>query len=114
MATCLEVSGAEYPAERNGVPVLPCEGVSLVPVFKGEPLERRAVFFEHEGNRAVRFGRWKLVAEHRKPWELYDMEADRTEMNDVIDANPDLAAALEAAYHQWAARTNVLPWPVRD
>lgn len=113
MATCAEISGAVYPAERNGVAVPPCEGLSLVPVFAGKPLERRALFFEHEGNRAVRIGKWKLAAEHQKPWELYDMEADRTEMHNLIDVHPDLAAALTALYDQWAKRTGVLPWPVR-
>ena len=113
MATCVEVSGATYPSERNDVAVPPSEGVSLVPAFDGKTLERRAIFFEHQGNRAVRFGRWKLVGEHRRPWELYDMQADRTEMSNVIDQHPDMAAAMEAMYDQWAKRTNVLPWPVR-
>ena len=113
MATCVEISGATYPAERNGVPVTPCEGVSLTPVFAGKPLPRRAVFFEHEGNRAVRFGRWKLTAEHQKSWELYDMQADRTETNNLIDRHPEPALLMEALYEQWAKRTGVLPWPVQ-
>lgn len=113
MATCVEVSGATYPAERNGVSVLPCEGLSLAPVFAGKPLRPRAIFFEHEGHRAVRYGRWKLVAEHQKNWELYDMQADRTEMNNLIDRHPELASLMEALYEQWAKRTGVLPWPVQ-
>ena len=56
------------------------EGVSLLPAFAGQPLNRPSpIFLEHEGNRAVRAGKWKLVLKHLGPWELYDMEADRTE-----------------------------------
>ena len=56
------------------------EGVSLRPAFAGQPLERKQpIFWEHEGNKAVRDGHWKLVQKWHGPWELYDIEADRTE-----------------------------------
>ena len=62
------------------------EGVSLRPAFEGQPLDRKQpIFWEHEGNKAVRDGRWKLVQKWRGPWELYDMEADRTELHDLIE-----------------------------
>ena len=60
------------------------EGVSLVPALVGKPLERKnPIFLEHEGNRAIRDGKWKLVMKLKGPWELYDIEADRTEQHDL-------------------------------
>ena len=62
MATCVDLAGAAYPKEFAGKPITPLEGRSLLPAFDGKPIERDAIFWEHEGNRAVRQGDWKLVA----------------------------------------------------
>jgi arylsulfatase A-like enzyme len=67
--------------------------------------------WEHEGNRAVRAGRWKLVAVRGKPWELYDLDADRTERNDLASRHPETIAALSARWDDWARRSKVLPFP---
>lgn len=110
MATCVELAGAQYPTEFQGHKIIPMEGVSLVPLFKGQPIKRKEpIFFEHEGNRAVRDGKWKLVAKENQPWELYDMEADRTEMHDLSAQYPEVVARLAAAWDEWAKRANVLP-----
>ena len=61
MATCVDLAGAKYPQEQRPA-ITPLEGQSLVPAFAGKPLDRDAIFWEHEGNRAVRAGDWKLVA----------------------------------------------------
>jgi len=115
MATCVAVSGAGYPKEREGQAILPMEGVDLRPAFAGKPLGRpQPIFWEHEGNKAVRDGRWKLVQRHRQPWQLYDMEADRTEQKDLIGKEPELAAKLEAAWHAWEKRAFVDDWPGPD
>jgi len=111
MPTVLELAGASYPGEREGRRVLPLEGVSLTPVFKGERLAPRPIFMEHEGNRAVREGRWKLVALKDKPWELYDIEADPTEMNDLAAREKDLVARLVQAWEDWADRCSVRGQP---
>jgi len=74
----------------------------------------RVLFWEHEGNRAVRQGKWKLVSKHPGGWELYDLEADRTELHDLSAANPDKVKELSALYDAWAKRSNVEPWPVRS
>lgn len=110
MATCIEVSGAKYPTERNGKRITPLEGVSLAPAFAGKAIARKQpIFWEHEGNRAVREGNWKLVAQENQPWELYDLAADRTEMNNLAAKHPDKVKTLAAKWDAWAARAKVLP-----
>jgi arylsulfatase len=113
MATCLDVAGAKYPKKYHGREITPPEGKSLVPAFLGEPIARGdALYWEHEGNRAVRRGKWKLVAKGwNGKWELYDMEADRTEMHDLSGEKPDLARELAEKWDAWAHRARVLPWP---
>lgn len=110
MATCVDLSGATYPKEFAGHDIKPMEGVSLVPSFEGKNLNRKnPLFWEHESNRAVRDGKWKLVAKADQPWELYDMETDRTEMHDLAAKNPDKVKDLSAKWDAWAARADVLP-----
>ena len=109
MATALDVGEAEYPTEYAGNRIAPLEGVSMVPAFAGTPLDREALYWEHEGNRAVRLGKWKLVAENRGPWELYDMDADRTETQDLMAAHPETARRMIEMYTDWAKERNVLP-----
>jgi arylsulfatase len=113
MATCVDLAGAKYPAQNGGEIITPMQGVSLRAAFGGGAVKREApIFFEHEGNRAIRDGKWKLVA--KKPggkWELYDTEADRTEMNDVAAAQPEIVKGLMAKWETWGKSAGVLPWP---
>ncbi len=110
MATCVDLAGAAYPEARDGVKIKPMEGVSLRPLFSGRPLARpQPIFWEHEGNRAVRAGKWKLVGKENRPWELYDMERDRTELHDLAAAQPDTVQELSAQWEAYAARSDVLP-----
>lgn len=112
MATSLEVADAEYPVEYKGNRITPMEGKSLIPAFNDKPVHREAIYWEHEGNRAVRVGKWKLVAKgSRGEWELYDMEADRTETVNLSEKNPERVRQMAAMWFQWAERSNVLPWP---
>ena len=112
MATCVDVAGTEYPDSYNGHKIIPMEGKSLVPAFTNKPIKREAIYWEHEGNRAIRVGRWKLVAKGKKgPWELYDIDADRTETNNLTEAHPGRAKQMAAMWRQWAERADVLPWP---
>ncbi|MDX2033485.1 MAG: arylsulfatase [Blastocatellia bacterium] len=116
MATAVDVSGARYPREFKGQKIHPMEGVSLRPVLAGRALQRpQPIFWEHEGNRAVREGKWKLVAKENQPWELYDIEADRTEMADLAAKHPERVKAMAAQWDAWAARANVAPgqWRAR-
>lgn len=110
MATCVDISGVDYPKEFNGKKIKPLEGVSLEPAFEGKSLKRKSpLFWEHEENRAVRDGKWKLVAKKNEPWELYDMEKDRTEMHDLAAKHPEKVQELSKAWDEWAKRADVLP-----
>lgn len=113
MATCIDLAGADYPAEHAGEKVQPLEGVSLRPLFDGKTMARKEpIFFEHEGNRAVRDGQWKLVAKGPLgAWELYDIESDRTEMHDLAAKLPEKREELIKKWEAWAQRAKVLPWP---
>jgi len=110
MPTVLEVAAAEYPREFKSQPILPLEGKSLVAAFENkERPDRTPIFWEHEGNRAVRSGQWKLVSRYPGAWELYDMTADRTEQHDLASAQPDRVKTLSDLYDQWAQRCGVVP-----
>jgi arylsulfatase len=111
MATCLDVAGAAYPKTFRNRPVTPLEGKSLLPVFRGKRRAgHKALCWEHEGNRAVRQGKWKLVSRFPDQWELYDLQADRTEMNDLAAKHPARVKEMVATYDAWAKRCGVLPW----
>ncbi len=111
MPTLAEVAGATYPTTHGGRELLPPEGRSLVPALtgSGEP-EMRTLFWEHEGNKAVRLGDWKAVAVNRGPWELHDLRTDRAEMHDLAARHPEKARELTALWQAWAARCGVWEW----
>jgi arylsulfatase A-like enzyme len=111
MPTVIEITGATYPREFKGQTIQPVEGVSLLPAFAGRPLRRtRPIFWEHEGNRAVRSGNWKLVSTYPDDWELYDMAADRVERDNLASRHPDTVRELAAEWNAWAERAHVDPW----
>jgi arylsulfatase len=113
MPTCVDLAGAEYPSQRDGQGILPMEGASLRPALLGRPLARaRPIFWEHEGNKAIREGSFKLVAKHKGAWELYDLAADRTEMHNLAAKMPEKVKELSGKWEAWAARAGVQPWPV--
>ena len=110
MATCVDLAGATYPSEVSGQAIKPREGVSLRPALNGEPLSRtQPLFWEHESNRAVRQGDWKLVAKEGEPWGLYNIATDRTESNDLAASEPMKVKELAAKWDAYAARADVLP-----
>jgi len=109
MATVVELAGVTYPNRFAGNEILPLEGQSLMPVMARDALPERPLFWEHEGNAAVRLGRWKLVREYPGAWELYDMQADRTETKDLATAHPKVVADLSRRYEEWARRCAVIP-----
>jgi arylsulfatase A-like enzyme len=98
--TVLEVAGSKRLASWEGKPVPPPPGKSLVPAFaKDNTVTHDALWWLHEGNRAVRVGDWKLVAAGENgPWELYDLKADRAESQDLSSKQPAKARELEQAW----------------
>jgi len=102
MPTVLELAGGRYPAEHDGrkLPKLP--GRSLVPVFEGkDPRPREAIFLHYSSHRALITDKWKLVSAFNKPWELYRLDLDRTELNDLASQFPGKVAELDARYRRW-------------
>jgi arylsulfatase len=109
MATLVEIAGAIHPNTYQGLPILPLEGKSLLPALRGRTNDRTTpIFWEHEGNRAVRLGSWKLVAHHSQEWELYNVEADRTELMNQAANYPERVKEMSGLYDAWAKRCNVL------
>ncbi len=104
MATCVELSAAQYPSDKPA-----CVGVSFAALLKGQdqPVHSEPIFWEHEGNAAVRWGQWKLVREYEKPWELYDLAADRTEMHDLSTSNSAQRDEMIQLWEQWATQHQV-------
>ena len=106
MPTLCEIAGVSYPETYNGQTVLPAEGKSLLPVLVGEAREDHDVLcWEHLGNRAVRQGKWKIVAAKSEPWELYDLDEDRTETNNLAGQSPDQVERMARIWDDWAERT---------
>ena len=121
MATCIDIADIPYPTSYNGHTIQPIEGKSLVGAFKNLPIKRDFIFWEHEGNRAIKAGAWKLVSKTEKnkvftekdqnTWELYNMEKDPSETNDLAQKFPSKVKELATMWEKEAIRTKALPWP---
>lgn len=112
MATCIEVSGAEYPKRHAEQDIPPMEGRSLAGGFAGDRAEERTLLSEHEGKAAIIKGSWKLVRAGREGrWELYDIARDRTELNDLSKAYPEIVRELAELWEKEAMRTFIYPGP---
>lgn len=103
--TFLKLAGGGEPG-----PLAPV-GEDLISQIKREESPERTLFFEHEGHRAVREGKWKLVALDEEPWELYDFTTDRTELKNLAAEHPDIVERLSAKWNQWGEENFVTPLP---
>jgi arylsulfatase A-like enzyme len=111
MPTLVEIADATHPEHYEGRSIQPLEGKSLTPIFEGKDRPHPSpIFWEHEGNRAVRLQQWKLVARQGHEWELYDTVADRTEQNNLAPTHPEKVKEMASLYDAWAKRCNVLPF----
>ena len=117
MPTLVEAAGATYNSEGR-IEVHPMEGISLWPAVERNLLKReRPLCFEHHGNLALRDGEWKIVSTYRKnkpkDWKLFNMNQDRSELNDLAGQHPEILKALVAKWDAWAERVGVQPWPFK-
>jgi arylsulfatase A-like enzyme len=110
MPTLVEATGSAYPTHYDGHEILPMEGRSLVAMMRGGTAAERSLFWEHTGNAAIRTGDWKLVRDWPRPWELYDLSRDRSEIHDVADRHPERVRRMSADWDTWARRAGVIPW----
>jgi arylsulfatase len=112
-ATVYDLVGVEYPSVQNGHELTPLQGRSFRRAIENGGWVRTApIFWEHEGNRAVRLGNWKLVSEGNNQWELYNMKADRTELQNLATDRPEVLHRMVEMYENWAKNTGAMPWPV--
>lgn len=126
MPTLLAAAGATRPAMKDGIQLAPMEGMDILPALRGEALlpDSRALFWERQGNEAVRLGDWKLVRAYNegKPdgapdglgartgqWQLFNMAEDPGETRDRLSEYPALATDLHERYRRWSTRINVIP-----
>ena len=104
MPTFLDLAEAEYPREYKGHQILPCEGLSMVPLLEGRKRkDHDQLAWYWSGNRALRQGNWKLVWDKRiKEWELYDLATDRCETVDLARAQVGRVESMARDYFSWA------------
>ena len=121
MATCVAVSGASYPSVFRGHNIHPMQGKSLLPHFSGQSNNRGRIYWEHEANIALRDGKWKLVAKTPEDarfsmdsLQLYDMNADPAEMNDLSAKNPERVKAMYTDWEHWARSIGAFPLDTRE
>ena len=108
MPTCLELADASYPIQYESYKLTALDGKSLVPVLSGgKRKEHNKIFFEHMGGRAVRIGKWKLVALKGESWRLYNLTNDRTETNDLATKYPGLVQSMSTEWENWAKRVGL-------
>jgi len=127
LATIVDISGAVYPKTYRGNDIIPYQGISLAPAFKKDIVSDRYLFWEHENNKAIRQGDWKLVYKFTKydkyenvdtptpyeRWELYNLNDDRTETKNLASKYPDKVKQLADAWERIAWKSKVKPYPAK-
>jgi len=111
MPSLQQWANANYPKRHHNQRIGEMEGTALSAIWNNSGLEERAICFEHEGNKAIRKGRWKLVqAYNDKNWQLYDLQTDRAERIDLSSKYPKEVQSLLKEYLAWEKRVGVIPY----
>ncbi len=111
LPTCIELAKIKYPQSFNGKLLKQPEGKSMTNIFKGATSGNDTLYWEHEGNKAIRAANWKLVYElNQNEWELYDLNSDRSETNNISNKYPDKVKQLKAAHDKWCTKVGVADW----
>jgi arylsulfatase len=114
----LEVIGVGLPKAMNGVDQMPLHGTPMTYTFANAsaPTKKKVQHFEMLGHRGIVTDGWKAVTLHlprttmdQDVWELYDLNTDFSETNDLAAAHPDKLRELEALWWEEAAKYKVLP-----
>lgn len=118
VATCCDIAGVPVDSDKT-------EGESFLPILYGkeDATRKDAIFWEHQGNRAVREGKWKLVYRRCDSdatneddvhcWELYNMEEDRTELHNLASQNQERVRRMAVLWVEWASRVGAKSWPLK-
>lgn len=116
MATCIDAARAEYPKTFNDNAITPQQGTSLLPLLTtGKRTPPEYLFWEHFGSKALREGNWKLVQlDDNAPWQLFNLDEDRTELNDLALIYPDRLKAMQARWLELAQAKQVYPKPSKQ
>ncbi|UCG57300.1 MAG: arylsulfatase [Phycisphaerales bacterium] len=102
LPTFMEIAGASYPRQLDGRKLRPVAGKSLLSVFQGKQRRGHGVLYWQFGKaKAVRIGKWKLVRYGEADWELYDLQKDRTELNDLAARHPRRVREMAAMWEDW-------------
>ncbi len=103
MATFVDLADADYPTQLGSRQIDPLQGKSLLPIFQGETREPHESLYFHFGtDRALRQGPWKLASAKLGRWELYNVDKDRTELNDLSHRNPERVNAMATEWFRIA------------
>lgn len=103
--TFLELTGAQYPEDREGARTPDLEGHSLLPVFKRKTRDQKEIVIGGftDRFRSVRFGDWKIVKANNQAWQLYNLKEDPTELNDQAEKKPEMVADFVQRFEDWQA-----------
>jgi arylsulfatase A-like enzyme len=101
LPTMLDMAGG-HPSGDRPSDAPPLAGKSLLPAIrKDDSVKRDFLYFNHNNNRALHAGDWKIVAKGADgPWELYDMRTDRCERNDLASSDAARTQKLAALWRQ--------------
>jgi arylsulfatase len=101
--TVLEAVGVESPPMSQAIKAPEMHGISLMPAFtQNGAVAHEFLWWSHDGNRAIRMANWKLVADRNSPWELYNLDTDRSETKDMASTRPDKVKELNEAWNTQA------------